>query len=329
MYSIIRTTKHKSTNSLKSRETHTYRTRPTANADPDKFDQNRLLWGGQNYATKCAEKLEAYGKTDTVRKNAVVAIEYLLTASPEFFEDSLYVARQKTLDAWCDAQVDFLKKLHGAENILCMYLHLDEKTPHIEAFVLPLDRKGKLNCRSFLGGAKKLSELQTNYAKHNAHLGLGRGVEGSTATHQKVKQHYTAINQKSEITNSALAQALKLDKLSLPDMLKPDDYLAKQEKQLHYRMTKMFLPVVNKAKLAERAEGLVMADKKREEKMKVEAAKQEKIIRELRREAEKLAAPLAMIDNLKYEISDLKKTVAWQQEKLDALKSKVVLDKKP
>ncbi len=197
---------------------------------------------------KCAEKLEAYGQTETVRKNAVVAIEHLLTASPEFFEADLYHARQQTLDAWCETQIDFLKKLHGEENILCAYLHLDEKTPHIEAFVLPVDRQGKLNCRSFLGGAKKLSELQTNYAKQNAKFGLRRGASGSNAEHQKVKQFYEAINQKSEINNAALAQALKLDKPSFSDKVNMEDYLAKQEKTLHRYMTEMFKPVVQKSK---------------------------------------------------------------------------------
>ena len=328
MYAIIRTTKHKSTGSLKSRERHTFRTRPTPNADPAKFDQNRLLWGGQNYATKCAEKLEAYKQTNHVRTDAVFAIEYLMTASPEFFESDLYLDRQKTLDAWCEAQVDFLKKMHGEENILCMYLHLDEKTPHIEAFVLPIDKAGKLNCKSFLGGAKKMSELQSKYAKHNEQFGLKRGALGSNAEHQRVKQFYNAINQKSEINNIALEDALKLDKPSITDKLRMDVYIATQEKKLKKNMIKMFLPIVNKAKLADRAEGLVEADKKREEKMKAETAKQEKIIRELRREAEKLIAPLARIDNLKNEIADLKKTITWQQEKIDALEIKKGHDKK-
>ena len=210
--------------------------------------------------------------------------------------------------------------MHGEENILCAYLHMDEKTPHIEAFILPIDKKGKLNCRSFLGGAQKLAELQTNYAKHNAHFGLKRGVEGSAATHQKVKHFYDAINKKSEINNDALKQALKLDKPSFTDKFKIEDYLATQEKQLRERMTKMFLPVVQKAKLVERAERLVEADKKREDKMKAEKLKLEAVIRQMQRDAERQLAPLRMVELLQEENASLKKTIDWQQEKIDAIK---------
>ncbi len=329
MYSIIRTEKHKSIASLRSRETHTYRSRPTANADPAKQNLNKLLFGGQNYATKCAEMLNEYrhdGKHQRV--DAVIAIEYLLTASPEFFEADLYHERQKTLDAWCEAQIDFLKKKHGEENILCAYLHLDEKTPHIEAYVLPIDKKGNLNCKSFLGGAKLLSALQTSYAQHNAHFGLKRGAIASNATHQKVKQFYGAINQKSEINNVALAQALKLDKPSFSDKVNMENYLEKQEKTLHRRITDMFKPIVQKAKLVERAERLVEADKKREEKMKAEKLNMENTIRQMQKDAEKLLAPLKMVELLQEENAELKKSLSWYEKKFDEMKAKPVLAKK-
>ena len=322
MYSIIRSKKHKSTASLKSRETHTYRTRPTKNAIAEKFHLNKLLFGRQDYANNCAEKLEAYGQTESVRKNAVVAIEYLLTASPEFFDEGAIYDRQKKLDAWCEAQINFLKEMHGEENILCAYLHMDEKTPHIEAFILPIDKKGKLNCRSFLGGAQKLAELQTNYAKHNAHFGLKRGVEGSAATHQKVKHFYDAINKKSEINNEMLAQALKLDKPSFADKLKIEDYLATQEKQLRGRITKMFMPVVQKAKLAERAEKLVETEKKREEKMKAEKLHMENVIKQMKKDAEKLLIPLKMVELLQEEVAEQKRTIKWYEQENSTLKLK-------
>ena len=140
MYSIIRTEKHKSSASLKSRESHTFRRRYTANADPKKKHNNRLLFGFEQYADACQSRLDEYAKTKKIRSDAVVAIEYLLTASPEFFETGPKYERDKRLKSWCDSQLEFLKKKHGADNIMCAYLHLDEKTPHIEAYILPLTR---------------------------------------------------------------------------------------------------------------------------------------------------------------------------------------------
>lgn len=327
MYSIIGVEKHSSIGSLKSREAHTYRTRPTANANPAKKHLNKLIFGRLDYAETCAEKLEAYSKTKNIRANAVYAIEYLLTASPEFFDDVPIYDQQKNLNAWCEVQLNYLKETHGEENILCAYLHLDEKTPHIEAFVLPIDKKGNLNCRSFLGGSKKLAEMHTNYAKHNAHFGLKRGMEGSIATHQKVKHHYDAINKKSEINDKALAQALKLDKPSITDKLKMEDYLATQEKQLRERITKMFMPVVQKAKLAERAEKLVGADKKREEKMNAEKLMLEKQAKQLQKDAALRNAPLRMVEILQEEVAEQKKTIDWYEQKFDEMKAKTIRPK--
>jgi rRNA-processing protein FCF1 len=62
------------------------------------------------------------------------------------------------------------------------------------AYIVPIDSKGKLNCRAFLGGVKALSEMQSDFAdrvgkKHR----LERGIEGSKARHTKVRAFYGAI----------------------------------------------------------------------------------------------------------------------------------------
>jgi septum formation inhibitor MinC len=79
-------------------------------------------------------------------------------------------------------------------------LHLDESTPHIHAYVVPINDKTKLlSYKEMFGGnpkvgAIKLSKLQDSYAQALAHLGIERGVKGSKATHTKVKEYYAAVN---------------------------------------------------------------------------------------------------------------------------------------
>ena len=160
MHSIIRTKKHKSIASLKFRERHTYRINPTPNADPAKQHKNKLLFGQENYSAVAEEFLQKYESAgNKIRSDAVRSIEYLLTASPEFFNEGPKNERDERLKKWCAAQVDFLKKEHGEKNILCMYLHLDEKTPHIEAYVVPIDGKGKLNCKSSRPGMQPTTRI--------------------------------------------------------------------------------------------------------------------------------------------------------------------------
>ena len=254
MYSIIRTKKHKSIGQLRTREGHSYRTRPTPNADPEKLHRNKVLFGEKDYAKKLEDVLADYSASGKhIRKDAVLAIEYLLTASPEFFDAGPKHERNARLKDWCAAQVDFMKKEHGAENILCMHLHLDEKTPHIECFIVPIDKKGKLNCKSFLGARNSLSILQTRYAEHNKSFGLQRGANGSKATHQKVKQFYDHINQPSKVGNESLKVAVKLDPPTIKDRIDPTGYTKTQEAKLANRISKLFESTVYENKLIKQA----------------------------------------------------------------------------
>ncbi|MCY7284793.1 MAG: DUF3991 domain-containing protein, partial [Cyanobacteria bacterium CAN_BIN43] len=68
-------------------------------------------------------------------------------------------------------------------------------TPHIHAYMVPLDEKGKLNCRALLGGSRyRLSELQDDFAQAMAILGLERGIKGSKAKHTEISKYYAAVN---------------------------------------------------------------------------------------------------------------------------------------
>lgn len=79
MYAIIRTKKHKSASSIANRENHTFRRRPTPNADPEKITRNKLLFGQENYADGLKAKLSDYESArNKIRKDGVLAIEYLV-----------------------------------------------------------------------------------------------------------------------------------------------------------------------------------------------------------------------------------------------------------
>lgn len=70
-------------------------------------------------------------------------------------------------------------------------------TPHIHAYLVPLDERGKLNCKALFGTRVKMYGLQDSFAAAVAHLGIVRGVKGSVATHEKVRKYYSAVNQSS------------------------------------------------------------------------------------------------------------------------------------
>ena len=59
------------------------------------------------------------------------------------------------------------------------------------AYVVPLDERGKLNCKKFLGGKKLMSEMQDDFAQRvGQNVLLQRGIKGSKAKHQRVQRFY-------------------------------------------------------------------------------------------------------------------------------------------
>ena len=183
---ILRTQKLKSGAAIQRSMKHAFRAQTTPNADPSRTPDNTHI-GAQNVAEGLANFNARLGTQDKVRKNAVLAIEYLISGSP----DDIKGKTREQQDAYFRDALKWLEDKHGKANVVYAGIHRDETTPHMYAYVVPLDQRGKLNCRAFLGGSKALTQMQTEFAKDvgQAH-GLQRGIEGSRARHTTVQQYY-------------------------------------------------------------------------------------------------------------------------------------------
>ncbi|MDT0602675.1 MobV family relaxase [Thalassotalea castellviae] len=203
---ILRTLKIKNFADLAAMSAHWLRTQPTENANPARTKLNKVLHGHSNPLQGVKELLLKKGITK-LRKNGVLAIEYVLAFSPEFLmnEDGSYKKNAKAnLRQWLKESTSWLLETYG-ENCTTVLAHFDEKSPHIHALIVPTkawtNKSGtnlnKLCARDITGGRQKLSQLQDSYAEHLKSKGiqLKRGVKGSKAKHQTVKQFYSAINK--------------------------------------------------------------------------------------------------------------------------------------
>lgn len=210
-FAILRTEKLKSFGEIGGSLSHNYRTRPTENADPKRTKNNSHSVENENLVMqKIKNRLPK-----KIRKNGVLCIEYLITASPEW---SGFQKGQKQDNELFKTSIEFLEKKHGKENVIATTIHRDETTPHLIAYVVPIDEKGKLNCRKFLGGRQKLSELQTSYHDAVKDFGLKRGVLGSKAEHTSIKAYYAAVNK--TVFNTAKEKKLEIKELSRDDQPK-------------------------------------------------------------------------------------------------------------
>jgi 5S rRNA maturation endonuclease (ribonuclease M5) len=193
-YGICRIAKLKTAGAIAASEAHTRRQRFTPNADLTKANE-RFIGTTPGTAKLEQEVFERIG-AQKIRKDGVLCVEILLTASPEFFRpgDRGRAGQwdSQQLADWKEANHDWLSGTFG-DRIVRAELHLDESTPHIHAYLVPLDQKGKLNCKSIFGGREKLSQFQDSYAAAMQALGLERGIKGSRATHTQVKEYYAAV----------------------------------------------------------------------------------------------------------------------------------------
>ena len=199
-FAILRTKKLKSMAGVFGSGRHTFREIPTPNSNGS---PNRHLIGAKS-AGELADAVRAK-LPEKRRRDAVLCIEYLVTASPEAFarhggrlDDT--GRRLGTSVGYFDRAMAWLKARHGGQNIVCATIHLDERTPHLVAYVMPITRDGRLSAREYLGGAAKLRKMQTDFHQQcGKPLGLKRGIEGSKATHQNVSRYYQGLEASSTV----------------------------------------------------------------------------------------------------------------------------------
>lgn len=183
--------KHKSRTGIVHSLKHCFREQETLNADPKRLKDNELQdakntqMAMQNYT----DRIE--GLDRKVRKNAVHAVEFMITASPEKMNE---MSRGEQDKFFADSR-RFLEDKHGKENIIACAIHRDETTPHMSVFVVPITKDNKLSCKHFYGEQGALRTLQTDFYKEvGIKNDMSRGVEGSKAKHVSIQSYYGRVH---------------------------------------------------------------------------------------------------------------------------------------
>ena len=190
MYAVLRVAKLKTMGEIGQLGKHNERTRETRNADEARLGDNVRLAGTGDW---CADAQARLDDAPTLRSNAVLAMEHVLTASREFYHQGDERARAARLNDWTARSMAWLRETYGERNVVAAVLHKDEQTPHIQALVVPIDERGRLNAHAYTGGRALLARMQDSYAAAVRDLGLERGVKGSVADHQTVREFYAKI----------------------------------------------------------------------------------------------------------------------------------------
>lgn len=189
-----------------------------------------LLEGQPDAVAAWHERAAAVGLSKP-RRDAVLAVEMVMSASPSWFAAATPDERAE----WTRRSLEYARETFGLGNILQAVRHDDEETPHIHVLAIPLEqkeraragrpRKGRegakrapvlswgLNADRILGGPEKLREHQTAYAVELADLGIRRGrPRRETGAQHKAAAVYRAEAAKDrEDAATALAAALTIE----------------------------------------------------------------------------------------------------------------------
>ena len=179
-----------------------------ANADANRTQLNRELIafpaGVKNRTDAIQFRIDHAGLHRKVGKNQTKAIRIILTGT---HEQMMEIANGGRLDSWIDANLKWLRDTFGDENLVSCVLHMDEKTPHLHATVVPIvtgervrrKREGEKKYETKSGPRlsaddvmrrTRLHEYQNSYAAAMKPFGLQRGIVGSTAKHQANSDYY-------------------------------------------------------------------------------------------------------------------------------------------
>jgi hypothetical protein len=319
-YLIMRVEKLKSKSSIKGMASHNFRAINTPNADSKLTNKNEHR--ASQSVSECMQKYDDL-KPEKIRKNAVHALDYMITTSSD--------ASEKDKEIAISEAIDWVTEKHGKENILMCSVHRDETTPHVHIVAMPL-LDGKLNAKHFVGGSKhRMAELQDELHERVADkTELKRGIRGSRANHQTIKNWRAGLEKR-------LSEPLKT--LSANDMRKQaiitrSDAISPQ--RANERVSGVIDKSLKNAK-AQQTQNLLLLDENKKLRSANESLEQNALndqkkiaLQERQMEPIKRAAggDIQAIDDIQSKLSVIReravKTAAEQQEqRLAELKQKI------
>lgn len=204
------------------------------NADTNRTHLNRELVrfpeGVRNRTQAIAHRIETAGIKRKIGTNQVRAIRVLLTGSNE---DMKRMEADGRLDGWCSDNLKWLRETYGEQNLVSAVLHMDEKTPHIHATIIPIvtgerrkagkeEQNGKKKyrkkstqdmrlCADDVMARHKLKHYQDTYAQAMDKYGLQRGVDGSLARHVSTSQYYKELVEQQDSLQENIEALLGLE----------------------------------------------------------------------------------------------------------------------
>lgn len=226
MYQVVRVEKRKA-NAIGAMQFHNLRQYKTVapNIDGEKSKGNVELIECKDFVSAINTRVGVIQlqQKRKIRKDCPRALEYVISASSEFFES----ATEKEKSDYFNKSLEYLKSRHGNENVISAVVHNDETTPHMHVVVVPVIKEKITPTKENPAGiVEKLNpkhfcdkfELQSLHSEFNERVGSKFGLERGEKSD---RQHKSVAEYQREVARELAKEKAELAEFQDRDFTMP------------------------------------------------------------------------------------------------------------
>ena len=190
-------------------EAHNERTKTEYKSNPDidlsRTKDNYNLVKRKSSYRELINKLIAIHKCKT-RKDSVVLVETVVTASPDFFRKK----SKKEIREFFEYALAFYEKNLTPGTIISAAVHMDETTPHMHLCFVPITKDHRLSAKEIIGNKQKLTFWQDAYHSwmskkcHELERGTSSQITGRTYIPTQLFKKAKNLNKQAEKISAAI-----------------------------------------------------------------------------------------------------------------------------
>lgn len=311
------------------------------NADPERTHLNRELIrfpeGITNRTQAIQHRIKSANIARKITPNQIRALQVIISGS---HEDMKRIKSEGKLDEWCKDSLEWMQQTFGKENVVSAVLHLDEKTPHIHATLVPIvsgerrkakspkendparkkykkKKPGNRLCADDVMAKSKLEFYQDSYAEKMKVYGLERGIRGSEARHisnleyykelliknEELKENINELQEKEQAARMQYEQADVIRQIKESELRQTEEVIQKVKKELKTEKLKNTAADVGST-IIEGIGSVIGTSKVKKLQQEIEVLKQDK-------------------QELNQEVTTLKQSIQIQQKEHESILSKL------
>lgn len=202
------------------------------NVDLNRSMDNIYLVRSDNWYRDIKAQLESRG-IKRVRKDAVMAITGVYTASPDWFRTS----SREDMIAYLEDCMRFHAKYYGP--VISAVIHMDETTPHLQICSVPITQDGRLSAKDLIGNRQHMTHLQTRFAREvGAMYGLQRGEDRSADSMSRHKSEQEYVIERNNESIAAQQRAITQGFRELTEIEAQRQFVRQDIANLHNELDK-------------------------------------------------------------------------------------------